>query len=164
MKSTVIGIVLAALCIPGIAAAQSKIGFVNSERVMRESDPAQKAQKKLEAEFGAREKEIAAAAEKLRQDADAFQKEAPVMAESQRNERQRALVNRDRDLQQRQQDFRAELAQRRNDELAGVVKLAQAALRDIATKEGLDAIFQDAAYANPKLDITDKVIAALKGK
>lgn len=164
MKSTVIGFALAALCVPGFAVAQSKIGFVNSERVMRESDPAQKAQKKLEAEFAAREKEIAAAAEKLRQDADAFQKEAAVMAESQRNERQRTLVTRDRDLQQRQQDFRAELAQRRNDELTGVVKLAQVALRDIATKEGFDAIFQDAAYANPKLDVTDKVIAALKGK
>jgi outer membrane protein len=164
LKSTVIGFALAALCVPGFAVAQSKIGFVNSERVMRESDPAQKAQKKLEAEFAGRQKEIAAAADKLRQDADAFQKEAPVMAESQRNERQRALVTRDRDLQQRQQDFQAELNQRRNDELSGVVKLAQAALRDIATKEGFDAIFQDAAYANPKLDITDKVIAALKGK
>ena len=35
-----------------------KIGYVNSERVLREAMPAKAAQAKLEAEFGKREKEL----------------------------------------------------------------------------------------------------------
>ena len=41
-----------------VAAQELKIGYVNSERVMRESNPAKAAQAKLQAEFSKREKEL----------------------------------------------------------------------------------------------------------
>ena len=39
-------------------AQELKIGYVNSERVLREATPAKAAQAKLEAEFSKREKEL----------------------------------------------------------------------------------------------------------
>ena len=44
----------------GLASGQDlKIGYINGERVLRESTPAKAAQAKLEAEFGKRERELA---------------------------------------------------------------------------------------------------------
>ena len=83
-------------------AITSKFGFVNTERILRDAVPAQRAQKKIEAEF-----------------------------------------------------------QKRDQELAQVVEQANRVIRQIAEQEKFDIIFQDAVFASPRIDITDKVIKAL---
>jgi outer membrane protein len=83
------------------------------------------------------------------------------MAESERIKRQREITDMERDLQRRQREFREDLNQRRNEELAGVVEMANRAIRQIAEAEKFDIIFQEAVYASPRIDITDKVIKAL---
>ena len=60
-----------------------------------------------------------------------------------------------------QREFREDLNQRRNEELAAVVEKANRVIRQIASEEKLDIVIQDAVYANPRIDITDKVIKAL---
>jgi outer membrane protein len=141
--------------------AQAKIGFVNSERILRESAPAQRADKKLEAEFSAKDKELASLGRRLQEESQKFEKDNQVLNETQRNQRQRQLQEMDRDFQRKQREFREDLNQRRNEEFSSVLQAANKVLRDIATKENFDAIFQDATYVNPKLDITDRVLKAL---
>jgi outer membrane protein len=145
-------------------AAQSKIGFVNTQRIFDESEPAKRASKKLETEFAKREKEINDLGIRLRTESEKLEKDAPILSESQRNQRQRVLAELDRDFQRKQREIREDANQRRNEEFAAVLQLANNTLKDIAIKEGFDAIFQDAAYANPKLDLTQKVLDALKNK
>ena len=50
----------------GAALAQGKIGVVQIERIVRDSAPAIRAQKKLEAEFAKREQELAKIADQLK--------------------------------------------------------------------------------------------------
>ncbi|MFN0163037.1 MAG: OmpH family outer membrane protein [Burkholderiales bacterium] len=150
-------LLLASVC----ASAQSKIGFVNTERIFRESEPARRAEKKLEGEFSRREREITDLGNRLRSESEKFDKDSPVLSETQRNQRQRTLAELDRDLQRKQREFREDVNQRRNEEFATVLQSANRALKLIAEREGFDAVFQDAAYANPKLDLTDKVLKAL---
>jgi len=145
----------------GAACAQSKIGFVNTERIFRESDAAKRAEKKLEGEFSRRERELTELTTKLRTDSERFQKDIPVMSETQRNQRQRALGDLELDVNRKQREFNEDVNRRRNEEFSTVLQSANRALKLIAEKEGLDAVFQDAAYANPKLDLTDKVLKAL---
>src|SRR5688572_33436451 len=76
-----------------------KIGYVNSERVLREAVPAKAAQTKLEGEFGKRERDLNEQAARLKGAADKLEKEAPTLSEAERNRRQRELVEQDRDLQ-----------------------------------------------------------------
>ena len=45
-----------------------------------------------------------------------------------------------------------------------VVEQANRVIRQVAEAEKYDIIFQDAVYASPRIDITDKVIKALEGK
>src|SRR5919206_360601 len=86
------------------------------------------------------------------------------MRPTMRGKQQRDLGEMDRDFQRRQREFREDLNQRRNEELAQVVENANRVIRQIAEQEKYDIIFQDAVFASPRIDITDKVIKALEGK
>lgn len=148
---------------PAAVAANVKVGFVSTERILRDSSPAKAAQKKLETEFAKREKEVQDLGTKLRGLSEKLERDAPVMAEAERGKRQREIADMERDLQRRQREFREDLNQRRNEELAAVVERANRAIRQIAEAEKYDIIFQEAVYASPGIDITEKVIRVLNG-
>ena len=102
-----------------MAAQELKIGYVNSERVLREAAPAKAAQTKLEAEFSQRERELNELTGRLKAAADKLQKDEPTLSEAEKSRRQRELVEQDRDLQRKRREFQEDLNQRRNEELAG---------------------------------------------
>lgn len=146
-----------------VAEAQTgmRIGFVNTDRLLREAAPAKAAQTKLEAEFSRREKEIDEAGQALASASERFEREALTMSESQRSARQRQLIDQDRDFQRRRREFQEDLNARKQEELQSILDRANRVVRQIAESEKYDAIFQEAVYINPRLDITDKVIQAL---
>jgi outer membrane protein len=144
-----------------VTAQDLKIGYVNSERVLREATTAKAAQSKLEAEFGKREKELNDHGVRLKAAADRLEKEAPTLSESERNRRQRELVEQDRDLQRKRREFQEDLTQRKNEELAAVVERANRVIKQIFDAEKYDVILQEVVFAGPRVDITDKVIKSL---
>ncbi|MDA0847893.1 MAG: OmpH family outer membrane protein [Proteobacteria bacterium] len=164
MAVMAIGVGFVAALVPAeTSAANLKIGFVSTERILRDAGPAKAAQKKLETEFAKREKEVQDLAAKLRGISEKLERDALVMSEAERGKRQREITDMERDLQRRQREFREDLNQRRNEELAAVVERANRAIKQIAEAEKYDIIFQEAVYASPGIDITEKVIRALNG-
>ncbi|AMO36355.1 Outer membrane protein [Thauera humireducens] len=162
MKVSTLSLVAAALIgVSQAAVADTKIGFVNSDRVMREAAPAVRAQQRLEKEFEKRDQELQRMAKDLKAMQEELEREVPTMAESDRRNKERALNDLNRDFQRKQREFREDLNQRRNEELASVLDKANRSVKQIAESENYDIIFQEAVYANPKIDITDKVIKAL---
>lgn len=155
-----IAVLTAAAAAPA-AAQELKIGYVNSERVLREANPAKAAQAKLEAEFSKRERELNDAAGRLKASADKLEKDAPTLSETERTRRQRELVEQDRDLQRKRREFQEDLNQRRNEELAAVVERANRAIRQIFEAEKYDLILQEVVFASTRVDITEKVIKIL---
>jgi outer membrane protein len=154
-----------ALSLPaGAALAQGKIGVVQIERIVRDSAPAVRAQKKLEAEFAKREAELSKMADQLKRMQDELEKDGVTMAESQRRNKERDFNDLNRDFQRKQREYREDVNQRRNEELSTVIDQANRIIRQIAEAEKYDIIFQEAAYANPRIDITEKVIKAMEGK
>ena len=148
---------------PVVQAQELKIGYVNSERVLREAAPAKAAQAKLEAEFSKREKDLTDQAAKLKAAADKLDKDAPTLSETERNRRQRELVEQDRDIQRKRREFQEDLNQRKNEALAGVVERANRVIKQIFDSEKYDVILQEVVFAGPRVDITEKVIKALNG-
>ena len=144
-----------------VQAQELKIGYVNSERVLREAAPAKAAQAKLEAEFGRREKELADLAQRLKATSDKLEKDAPTLSESERQRRQRELVEQDREFQRRRREFQEDLNQRKNEELAAVLERANRVIKQIFEQEKYDLILQEVVMAGPRVDITTKVIDAL---
>lgn len=160
MKSLLAAVALAAL-VPLAGAQELKIGYVNSERVLREAAPAKAAQAKLETEFSKREKELSDQAAKLKAAADKLEKDGPTLGESERSRRQRELVDQDREFQRKRREFQEDLNQRRNEELASVVERANRVIKQIFDQEKYDLILQEVVFAGPRVDITDKVLKVL---
>ena len=151
-----------ALVAVGTAMAQElKIGYVNSERVLREASPAKAALARMEADFSKRQKDLADQGTRLKAAADKLEKEAPTLPEAERTRRQRELVEQDRDLQRKQREFQEDLNQRRNEETAGLVERANKVIKQIFDSEKYDLILQDVVFAGSRVDITEKVIKAL---
>ncbi len=146
---------------PSHAQADSKIGFVNLDRILRDAAPAVRAQKKIEAEFSRREQELAKMADGLKRMQESLEKNAVSMSEADRRSREREFNDQTREFQRKQREFREDLNQRRNEELAGVLDRANRAVRQVAEQEKFDIIFQEAVYASPRIDITEKVIKLL---
>jgi outer membrane protein len=157
-------IAAAAATAPDRAAAQSsdfKIGYVNSERILRDSAPARAATQKLEAEFAKRDKELQEMGSRLKATAERFEKDAPVLSEGDRARRQRELADLDREFQRKQRELREDLNQRRNEEIQSLLDRAQKIVRQIADQEKYDLIVQDAVFFSPRVDITEKVLRVL---
>ncbi|MBK4734544.1 OmpH family outer membrane protein [Noviherbaspirillum pedocola] len=154
----------ASLLVIGSAQAQAqemKIGFVSTERIFREAAPAKAANAKIEQEFSKRDKDLQDMAARLKAMSDKLDKDAPVLSESDRGRRQRELAELDKDFQRRQREFREDLNQRRNEELATVLDRTNRVIKQIAEAEKYDIVFQEAVYISPRIDITDKVLKAL---
>jgi outer membrane protein len=146
-------------------AQELKIGYVNSDRVLRDAVPAKAAQAKLEGEFSKREKDLADIAARLKAASDKLDKDAPTLAEAERSRRQRDLVEQDRDFQRRRREFQDDLTQRKNDELSTVIERANKVIKQIFESEKYDLILQDpVVFAGPRVDITDKVIKSLNAQ
>lgn len=168
MNSSALKYLLASAAL-GLAAVHAqaqdlKIGYVNSDRVLRDASPAKAAQAKLETEFGKREKDLADVANRLKAASDKLDKDSPTLAEAERARRQRDLVEQDREFQRKRREFQEDLNQRKNEELASVVERANKVIKQIFESEKYDLILQEAVFAGPKIDITDKVIKALNAQ
>ncbi|MAF03200.1 OmpH family outer membrane protein [Herbaspirillum huttiense] len=146
---------------PAHAQESSKIAFVSTERIFREAAPAKAAQTKLEAEFAKRDRDLQDMAARLKAQSDKLDKDAAVLSDSDRAKRQRDLSDLDKEFQRKQREFREDLNQRRNEELAVVLERTNKVIRQIAEAEKYDIVFQEAVYASKRIDITDKVLKEL---
>jgi outer membrane protein len=146
------------------SAADLKVGFVNTERVFRDAAPAVRAQKKIEQEFAKRDQEMQKLDEQIRKLQDNLEKNAVTMPEGERRAKEREFADLNKDFQRKQREFREDLNQRRNEELAAVLERANRTIKAIAETEKYDIIFQEAVYASPRIDLTERVIKALEDK
>ncbi len=141
--------------------ADTKIGVVNPDRILRESDAAKTAQKKLAKEFASRQNSVSVSAKQLKADVEKFQKEAGSLSPNERLTRERALADQERRLQRRERELREDLNRRRNEELQAILERSNKVIRTIAEREKYDLIVQEAVYVGPNVDITNKVIKAM---
>ena len=146
-----------------VQAQATKIGFVSTEKILRDSKPAKAAQAKIESEFKRRDEELQRLASNLRSQAQKLDKDAPVLSESERIKRQRQLADLDSDLQRKRREFQEDFNRRRNEEFTSIVEKADAAIKKIAEEQNYDLIIQDAVTVSPRVDITDQVMKALGG-
>lgn len=161
LKKLAIASLLSLVMVGQSALADTKIGVVNPDRILRESAAAYTAQQKLEKEFAGREKSLSISAKALKADIEKFQQRAPKMKNTERMAEERKLADRERSLQRRERELREDLNRRRNEELQSILMRSNEVIRDIARKGKYDLIVQEAVYVGPNVDITDQVIKAL---
>ena len=144
-----------------VGAADIKIGFVDVERLRRESAPAERAHKQLEKEFAPRDQELKQRAAQIKAAQTQLEKDAVTMSESERRSKEQELSRMSLDFQRMQREFREDLNMRRNQELASLFERADRVIKQIADAEKYDLIVQEAVFRSPRIDITDRVLKAL---
>ncbi len=154
-------VLVSGFCWMSVQAQEVRLGFVSTDRVLKEASTAKAAQTKLEQEFSKREKELTELGASVKSMAEKFEREASTLPEAQRLTRQKQLLDQDRDFQRKRREFQEDLNARKNEELQQVIQRANKVIKEIAIAEKYDFIFQDAVYVNPKHDMTDKVLKAL---
>lgn len=156
------GIALAmALATVGAHAQDSKIGYINTQRITTESAPAKAAQAKLEQEFSKRQKELGDQQQSLKTMSERFERDAPTLTETQRVTRQKEFAEQNRDFQRKQREFQEDLNGRRNEELQQVLDKANKAVKQVAEAEKYDLVIQEVVYSSTRHDITEKVLKIL---
>jgi outer membrane protein len=154
---------MAMAMVPGRSAASDiKIGYVNAVRVIEEAPQGVAALKKIEAEFGPRDKELVALQNKIRAMEDNLAANGSAMKDTDRRSREREVLTLKRELKRSTQDFREDYNQRRNEELAALQQLVRKVILEIAKQEKYDLIIHEGVvFAGDRVDITEKVLKKL---
>jgi len=166
-SSTIISIVLlsAFTVYSGPLLAETRIGFVDTVKLMESAPQAKAAQSKIEKEFAPREKELVALQRQIKTKEDKLTRDGAVMSESERSKLERDILSKRRDLKRTQEEFRDDLNIRRNEVLAKLQKDMYEAVVTLAKEQKFDLIMsQGVVYSSDKIDITDSVLKKLTGK
>ncbi|MCK5383379.1 MAG: OmpH family outer membrane protein [Gammaproteobacteria bacterium] len=165
MKKTGITIFLAGMLAISSATvlAETKIGFVDTVKLLESAPQAKSAQSKIESEFAPREKELVAMQREIKKLEDDLSRDGAVMSESERTKQERNVLSKRRDLKRSQDEFRDDLNIRRNEVLAKLQKDMFQAVVSLAKEQNFDLILsQGVVYSSDKVDITDSVLKKLQ--
>jgi len=155
------GLLAASLAMP--AAAETKIGFVNTVKLMEEAPQAKAAQSKMESEFAPREKELVDLQKEIRKLEDKLNRDGAVMSEKESSKLEREILSKRRELKRRKDDFRDDLNIRRNEVLSKLQRQMYDATLALAKEKEFDVILgQGVVYASKRVDITEMVLEKLK--
>lgn len=157
-------LVVGCMFVANLACAEVKIGFVDSQRILRilnDSPQAAKLKKKLEKEFEKRDQELLKLTKQIQSAKESLEKSSATLTESDRATKIRELGELDRNFQRKEREFKEDLNLRQNEEVAAMFERANKVIKGIAETDKYDIIFQEAVYFNPRIDLTDKVIRAL---
>lgn len=151
--------------ISGAAVGQNlKIGVVNLAALIEQSPQAEAVNKKLQDEFGPRQRELAAMQQSLRTKQETFQRDAQVMGEQERLNLEREIRDGERELQRTQNEFLEDLNLRRNEELGALNRELIQKAQEYARAEDYDVLLADQSlvFYSTAVDVTDEVLALLK--
>ena len=162
LRSTLLAAAIAAITI-GAQAQEVKIGMVNPERILSEAAPAKAATARLKTEFAGREAQISKEGSALKAAIEKFQKDAPTMAETTRNTREKQLAAQEDDFQNKRRQFQEDLANRRNTELEKIQESSKRIIKQISESGKYSVVLgaESVVYIQPQYDITDQVIKVL---
>jgi outer membrane protein len=141
-----------------------KIGVINVARLIEQSPQAATVQKKLQDEFGPRQRELAAMQESLRTRLETFQRDSPVMGEAERVNLERQVREAQREYQRTETELREDVELRQNEEIGQLQRDVLTKAQEYARAEQYDLVLADAnvIFGSTAVDITAAVLAMLK--
>jgi len=153
-------IALLALAGAVLASAQAKIGIVNSQKALLDTEDIKKAQKDLETKYKPRQDQMAKLDKEL-QDIQA-QLQSGRLNELGQQELNAQGQRKQRELQRLQQDLQSDVESERNDILQRAGTRMQEVIKKVADEKGLDVVLDASSthYFKAPLDITADVVAA----
>ena len=159
-----IALVLSFGLIAQVGAAELKIGFVNTARVLEESPQAKSPHDRLQKEFAPKEADLLAMQKKLKGKQDQLERNSSVMTTDKQRKLERQILSLQRDIKRTKDEFAEDLNIRKNEELAKLQREAAEAIMSISQSDKYDLVFESGVvFASKRVNITDKVLEKLRG-
>ncbi len=149
----------------GISAqANLKIGVINVARLIEQSPQAATVQKKLQDEFGPRQRDLTAMQERLRTQVEVFQRDSPVMGEAERANLERQIRDAQREYERAGNELREDLDLRQNEEIGNLQRDVLTKAQEYARAQQYDLVLTDSnvIFGSTAVDITGAVLAILR--
>ena len=145
---------------PAAAQADAKLAYVDLQRALNEVDEGKAAKAALKREFDQKQKlldEKKTEFDRLRAD---LEKQAMVMSEDARKQRQGDLERKGMELQGFFVQLQKELSEREREATRGIFDKMHGIVREIAEQEGVAMVVQAEAlvYGAPALDVTNELV------
>lgn len=146
-------------------AAELKIGYVQVDKILQEAPQTAESGKKLEKEFSPRTQELERLQKQIKDIESSLDKEALTISDADRKNKERDAANLKIDFQRKQRELREDVNLRKNEELVSLQDRINKAVTAVSESDGYDlVVYGGVAYANKKIDITDKVLKSLGKK
>ena len=160
-----LGLCLCAVLVSGQACAETKMGFVDFQKLLEEAPQTKAAMQALENEFAPRRRELLTLQNDLKARDDKLQKEGAVMSEADRAKAEKALRDQQREFSRKAGEFQDDAGTRKNEEIGKVQRYLVSEIRTYATAQGYDLVLGEGVFfAKGPLDITANVLAVLATK
>jgi outer membrane protein len=167
LSAGVLGAVAALVMGAAPAAAQIKIGFVNSQRILAEAPGVQQVQQTLQAEMTRLRAPLDSMEQRLNAANTAFQQQQATLSAAAREQRQGELQQQFQAYQQRGQQLQEQAQQRQAQLVQPVMQQINAAI-EVLRREGGFTMIVDSSQGgivtvDPALDLTDRVLQRMRG-
>ncbi|MGA3174289.1 MAG: OmpH family outer membrane protein [Syntrophorhabdales bacterium] len=158
---SLLALVLAPFAV-GAQAPAVRIGYVDLQRVMVESDRGKEARKALTEELEKRKKEVSQRQEDLQKMKDTLEKQVAMITPEARAEKEKQYQTKLKDYQRITNDYQAELQQKDQEYIQKILKDLEEVIKGMGDSEKYTFILEKTQggilFASPSADITDKVI------
>jgi outer membrane protein len=161
---------LALVVCSGLAAqaahADTKIGVVDLQRLVREAPQTKVVMQALQAKFAPRERELVTMQNDLRAGEDKIQRDSAVMSESDHAAAEKTQQNNQRDFQRKASEYQDEVNQAKNDEINKVENFILQELQSYSAAQGYDIVLVNngVVFYKTSFDVTANMLAVLASK
>lgn len=146
--------------LPAQARAEQKIAYVDLQRALNEIEEGKAAKANLKREFDQKQKLLDEKKTEFDRLRGEFEKQAMVMSEQARKDKQTELEKKGGELQGFFVQLQKELSEREREATRGIFDKMHAIVREIADADAIAMVVQAEAlvYAAPSLDITNELV------
>lgn len=151
---------------PSAAAQGVKLGVVDVQQVLNQSQRGQAIKQKLDQERAGRQKELDARQQELVRLQTELEKQAPVLSEQAKRERSEALQRKVRDVRRLAEDAGRELEKRVRETEMDVTREIFATIQEYGKDQGYSVILERSSiiYSAATVDLTAEIIKRFDGK
>jgi outer membrane protein len=158
------GIVLCGVLLASVASAQTapKIGYVDLQRALNESESGKKAKDEFKVQVDKLQAQLKKEKDEIDSLKDQLEKKSLVMKEEERGNLEEDYRKKLRDFDRNYKDSQADLQKKDNELTGGIIKDLQEVIRDYGEREGytliLEATSSAVLYGSKSADLTDAIL------
>jgi outer membrane protein len=151
---------------PLAAQAPTKIGYIDSRRVIQEAPGARDAQATMEREFQGFQSQMQAMQDSLQTMMTDYQQRSLVMSADARQRREQEIMQKRESFEQRGQELQMQAGRRQQELMEPIMNRVEQVISEVRQAEGFGIVFDVASEAivsaDPALDLTQRVIDRLR--